>query len=106
MKVNKDLELANAYAMIREAIELIEGLLPGFSKTSVNVGKLNDWLLRSRDYNHPGPQWQKDFENNLSNAIECPGCKEITLVKTGRRNTDMWECVDCGLEQMFKEGKS
>lgn len=49
----KDLkrELANAKAMVRQAIEIIEDLLPGIGYTTVNVGKLNSWLLASRDYN-------------------------------------------------------
>lgn len=45
------LELANARAMVRQAVKLIEDLLPGFSKTAVHMGQLNDWLLASRAYN-------------------------------------------------------
>ena len=94
------IELANATAMIRRAIAIIEDLMPGLGHTTVNVGELNDWLLESRKYNASTPidrgrerLWSRD-------AMECPNCKEITLVpQIG--SDEMWECMDCHCEVML-----
>lgn len=98
MSVEKD--LANAQAMVRRAVSIIEDLLPGVDVTTANIGELNDWLLESRKYNASTPVdrgrekvWYKD-------AMECPNCKEITLVPQWGSD-EMWECMDCHCEVYF-----
>jgi transposase-like protein len=83
--------------MVKRAIKLIEDLLPGIGQTVVNMGELNSWLNDSREYNASTPidrvretRWSKD-------AMECPNCKEITLVPQ-LGGDDMWECMDCHCE--------
>lgn len=46
----QDLELANAKAMVRTAVELIEDLMPGIGNCVLDVGKLNDFLNNSKEY--------------------------------------------------------
>lgn len=44
------LEIANLKALLKESIEIIEELMPGAKHIVVDVGRLNNFLLKSRDY--------------------------------------------------------
>lgn len=79
-----DLQLANAKAMVRRAVKIIENLMPGISYTTVNVGELNDWLLASRQYTG-------------DSKMECPDCGEVALAPQ-LGSDEMWECESCHLE--------
>lgn len=46
----KDLEIANLKALLRESIEVIEDLMPGAANIVCDIGKLNDFLMKSKDY--------------------------------------------------------
>jgi hypothetical protein len=93
-------DLANAEALVRRAVKIIEDLLPGFPKTTADLGEINDWLLASREYNASTPadrvrerRWSRD-------AMACPNCKEIELVpQIG--SDEMWECMSCHCEVML-----
>ena len=43
-------ENANLKALIRDAIDLIEDFCPALGNTTVDVGKLNTWLLATKEY--------------------------------------------------------
>lgn len=46
----KDLEISNLRALLRESVELITDLMPAFGNTTVDVGKLNRFLINSKEY--------------------------------------------------------
>lgn len=46
----KDLEIANLKALLRESIEVIEDLMPGAANIACDIGKLNDFLMNSKEY--------------------------------------------------------
>lgn len=46
----KDLEIANLKALVRESVEVIEELMPGIPNIVCDIGKLNDFLMASREY--------------------------------------------------------
>lgn len=82
-------DLANAQAMVKTAVEIIEELMPGAGHCVINFARLNDWLNDSKAYT-----------GDVEDTMECPHCKEISLVATRRAN--MYECLGCKMEvQLF-----
>ena len=46
----KDLEIANLKALVRESVEVVEDLMPGIPHIVCDFGKLNDFLMASKEY--------------------------------------------------------
>lgn len=46
----KDLLIANQKALLRTSVEIIEELMPAMKYLAVDIGRLNDFLIQSKEF--------------------------------------------------------